>query len=327
MISGIVTAVFMYLLYYRGWESVAAGICIGFFVYVSIAFYDLYIVKHIFKKLNLSILLLINTITHVVIIMIVAALYVGIFYLKGHFEVYFTQTRTFISQAFLLGLAFGLLLSVIFSFIGITGTIIGRHNLGKLFIGRYRKPFEEERIFMFLDITGSTSIAEQIGHLKFLSLLNDFFQDIVEPIDMTKGEIYKYVGDEAIITWKIKEGILNANCLECYRQIRSRIDKRSQYYLKHYSLVPSFKAGIHGGMAVVGEIGYDKREIAFVGDVLNTTARIVGECKTFNQSLLISEDIVLQLNKNDRAGLFEVGDVRLRGKVKEMKLYGVSAIE
>lgn len=222
----------------------------------------------------------------------------------------------------MIGLLFGLLLSMIFSFITITGTIIGHHNLGKLFIGKYRKPSEENRIFMFLDITSSTTIAEKIGHLRFMSLLNDFFYDIVEPIDQTRGEIYKYVGDEVIVSWKTKDGLKDHNCISCFYLIKNKINGKSGFYLKKYGLVPEFKAGIHVGPTVIGELGYNRREIAFVGDVLNTTSRIMDECKNFDQQLLVSEDIVYQLGKSDRFSIFEVGQVRLRGKEKQMKLFG-----
>ena len=56
----------------------------------------------------------------------------------------------------------------------------------------YTKPFSEvERIFMFLDIRSSTTIAEELGHIQYFELLNDFFRDIAEPISNNKGQIYQ----------------------------------------------------------------------------------------------------------------------------------------
>jgi adenylate cyclase len=212
---------------------------------------------------------------------------------------------------------------MIFSFIHIVSNIIGKNILGNLFIGKYSKPSEEDRIFMFLDLTSSTTIAEKIGHLRYLSLLNDFFRDIVEPIDQTRGEIYKYVGDEVIITWKAREGLRNQNSVACFHLIQNMIREKSPVYLKKYGLVPAFKAGLHGGVSVIGEIGFSRREIAFVGDVLNTTSRIMNECTRFNRPMLISEDLVLRFKNPDRFRFEEVGTVVLRGKEKEMKLFCV----
>ncbi|HRD52110.1 MAG TPA: adenylate/guanylate cyclase domain-containing protein, partial [Flavobacteriales bacterium] len=62
------------------------------------------------------------------------------------------------------------------------------------FIGRYRQPRQELRIFMFLDMRSSTSIAEDLGHVRYFQLINELFQDITDPIVYSRGEIYQYVG-------------------------------------------------------------------------------------------------------------------------------------
>jgi adenylate cyclase len=322
-ISGAITAAFMYLIFYEGPESIAAGFCIGFTVYLGIAVYKRLIEHRYLQKLNLILLLVVTTLAQVIIILLSAMVFVGIFYMQGHFELYFTDDSVLMSRAFLVGLTFGLILSMIFSFLNIVSTIIGKNILGNLFIGKYSKPREEDRIFMFLDLTSSTSIAEKIGHLQYLSLLNDFFHDIVGPIDRTKGEIYKYVGDEVIITWKKLDGLRNHNCLACFALIEKRIRERSGFYMKKYGLVPEFKAGLHCGIAVMGEIGYWRREIAFVGDVLNTTSRIMDECKNFNRSVLVSEDLADLISPHPTNQLEAVAKVILRGKEKEMKLFSV----
>jgi len=50
------------------------------------------------------------------------------------------------------------------------------------------------------------------------------------------------------------------------------------YYLSKYGRVPVFKAGIHGGKVMALEVGSVKKELAYLGDIVNTTARIQGEC-------------------------------------------------
>ena len=60
---------------------------------------------------------------------------------------------------------------------------------------------------MFLDIKSSTTIAEKLGHNSYFKLLNDFFADITDSILYNKGEIYQYVGDEVVVSWKVKNGI------------------------------------------------------------------------------------------------------------------------
>ena len=56
---------------------------------------------------------------------------------------------------------------------------------------------------MFLDLNNSTAIAERLGPLRFNDFKNDFFHDIAQPVLETRGRIYQYVGDEAVVTWTI----------------------------------------------------------------------------------------------------------------------------
>ncbi len=323
-ISGLMTALFMLIIIGFNVSAFLAGLCIGFFTYIAIHSYKTKIEPRIFRNTNLIFLLIINTLVQVFIIMVITLIFVGLIFLEGDYSYFFTEHTVLFRRIYLIGLIYGLVLSMIFSFLSIVSTIIGKNILPKLFIGRYRKPVEEERIFMFLDISSSTTIAEKIGHLHYLSLLNDFFYDVVDPIYRTKGEIYKYVGDEVIITWNMKNGLKDGNCVRCFFYIDEIIKNRADYYHKKYGLVPEFKAGLHGGKAVIGEIGLTKREIAFVGDVLNTTARIESECKNLNKRLLVSEDLAGQMSLPGYIVKREVGAVKLRGKEKEIRLFSLS---
>ena len=76
----------------------------------------------------------------------------------------------------------------------------------KLFSGRYYHPVVEERIFMFLDLKSSTTIAEKLGHIKYSRLIQDCFYDVTDVIDKSKAEIYQYVGDEIVVTWEMEKG-------------------------------------------------------------------------------------------------------------------------
>ncbi len=64
---------------------------------------------------------------------------------------------------------------------------------------------------------------------------------------------------------------------------------------KDISRVPEFKAALHGGNVVVSEVGKYKSEIAYHGDVLNTTARILSKCHELQSELLVSDWVITQL--------------------------------
>lgn len=200
----------------------------------------------------------------------------------------------------------------------------GHGTLGDIIRGKYNTPKEEKRIFMFLDLNSSTTMAERLGDEKYHELLKDFFSDITNPILDNNGEIYQYVGDEVIIAWKYEDGIKNNQCVKCFFDIKVHIEKRKEKYIRRYGLVPSFKAGIHCGKVVAGEVGLIKRDITYSGDVLNTTSRIMTMCKEFNAEILTSADLIAELSLSKKYAARPLGSIKLRGKEKEVLLSTVS---
>ena len=192
--------------------------------------------------------------------------------------------------------------------------------LWKFITGKYYNPREEERIFMFLDLKSSTTIAEKIGNKKFFEFIREVFHDITEPIINSCGEIYQYVGDEVVISWTIEHGLSNNNCLICFFNIEQMIEERKEHYLRKYGLLPSFKAGLHIGEATVGEIGVIKKDIVFSGDVLNTTSRIQGECNNHNVNILLSSTLLQRMPMNGEYEKIPLGEIQLKGKQEMVAL-------
>jgi adenylate cyclase len=213
---------------------------------------------------------------------------------------------------------------LITQFVLIVSDKFGKGVLVQFLLGKYHKPKTETRIFMFLDIKSSTTIAEKIKHKKYFELLNDFFNDVTDPIIYNKGEIYQYVGDEITISWKLENKTENLNCINCFFEIDNLITKLRDRYTEKYSLVPEFKAGLHVGEVITGEVGVVKKEIVFSGDVLNTTSRIQAECNKLKSKLLISKDLLNYLNGDGQYKFTDLGSVKLRGKNESIGLYSVS---
>ena len=109
--------------------------------------------------------------------------------------------------------------------------LLGPGVLVRVLLGRYHRPRREPRVFMFLDLKSSTSIAERLTKEAYYSFLNDFFRDISLPVLNAGGEIYQYVGDEVVLTWKQKVGTKDANCLRVFFAIDAAIESRKKHYL------------------------------------------------------------------------------------------------
>lgn len=195
----------------------------------------------------------------------------------------------------------------------------------KFLLGRYFHPKNEERVFMFLDLKGSTQIAELIGENKYFRFLQKVFKDITPVLLATRAEVYQYVGDEVVLSWDIKNAIEELNCIRCFNGITELLDKLGATYQQEFGVKPEFKAGLHAGSATVGEIGVLKRDIVYSGDVLNTTARIQSKCNEFGVSLLLSQSLLDYFPKGS-IGVKPIGQVSLRGKAESVSLFSLNEL-
>lgn len=196
----------------------------------------------------------------------------------------------------------------------------------KVFIGQYHKPREEYKLFMFLDVKSSTAIAEKLGHLKYSELMQDFFYDLSEQAYNYYSWIYQYVGDEAVITWDVKNHKSIAQCLGLYFKIKGVIEKRSAHYTRKYGVIPSFRAGIHLGLVTVAEVGKFKREIAYHGGSINLASRIQHKAKILDKDLLISEDtykLIEETNLREKYKFEYLGKFSILGKRDPIGLISV----
>ncbi len=200
---------------------------------------------------------------------------------------------------------------------------LGIDVVSNFFNGKYNKSVNEDRVFMFLDMKGSTSIAERLGNESYYDLINQYYADMTGPIIDTKGQIYQYVGDEIVISWKLAEGLADANCVKCFFLIRNALEENTNAYIAAYGLTPEFKAGIHFGNVKRGQVGQIKKEMLFTGDALNTTARIQGLCNELQSSFLVSSSLKERLPGNDYH--FEAkGSFELRGRKQKEDLFAIT---
>jgi adenylate cyclase len=202
---------------------------------------------------------------------------------------------------------------------------IGLDVLNNFFTGKYHRPIEEERIYMFLDMRSSTTIAEHLGHVKYFEMLREYYAGLSDSIVRYAGEIYQYVGDEVVISWKRKQGLHNHNCIQCFFAMKAALAKQAAKYKEKFGVLPEFKAGLHVGKVTTGEIGVIKKDIIFTGDVLNTTARIQGLCNNYKVDVLLSGELAKALSLPASLRLVPLGEKELRGREEKIALFTVEA--
>ncbi len=272
--------------------------------------------KILFKSI-ISLLLIIVLLISLTAIIAAINLKLSIF----HLEV-FEAVKVFVCRfAFWIIVIYGAVITVLSLFVNEVSDYLGGSVFSNFFTGKYHQPKEEERIFMFLDMKASTTIAEKLGHIKYFELLNKYYADTTEAIIQTSGVVYQYAGDGVIVSWNLKDGLKDNNCIRCFFMMKETFRIQSESYLQSFGLVPEFRAGFHYGNVATGEIGILKKEIFFTGDVLNTTARIQSSCNQYGTDILISEDLVLKLDTEDGYELKEIGECELKGRQKKINLF------
>jgi len=190
------------------------------------------------------------------------------------------------------GFTFSIAMSVLANAIFTIGSLLGFRMVVRLLTGRYVRPRRELRAFLLIDMKNSTGVAERLGAVRFHELLNDFFRDIAEAALECGAEIHKYVGDEAILTWPADRPTLEDDVLACPFVLRDYIAANSARYLRRFGVVPEFRAGMHCGEIVAGQIGDVRAELAYVGDTLNVAARLLEATKKVGRDVLVSGDLL-----------------------------------
>jgi len=220
---------------------------------------------------------------------------------------------------------FSFAVGFVINFLLEVNSLLGQNMLLSFATGRYYRPRVEQRIFLIIDMKDSTAAAERLGEVDFHRLLNRFVNDLTGSIVVQKGRIHKYVGDELIATWPLAEGLKDARCLHaCFGAIE-RLAELGASYEREFGLRVDFRAGLHCGPVVVGEMGSVKKEIALIGDTMNTAARIVDACRDRGEPVIASAALLQQLAIPPGVAARALGPIHLRGKKSPMELFALQA--
>ena len=221
---------------------------------------------------------------------------------------------------------FSLALCLGFNLLFGVNELLGPGVLFAFVAGRYHQPRIEERALLFIDMRSSTAIAERLGELRFMDFLNRFITDLSLAIGEAGGEIHKYVGDEIIATWRLAAGLNEADCVRACFAAFDRLAARAADYEREFGLSADFRAGLHCGPVVVGELGYLKKEIALIGDAMNTAARIEEACRETGCRVLASAALLERLAAlPPGVGKRALGPMPLRGKSQAIEIYALEA--
>jgi class 3 adenylate cyclase len=224
---------------------------------------------------------------------------------------------------FLRDILFSFLVFLVISFVLQMRRVVGGRVLTNLLLGRYHSPVREERVFMLVDLKGSTALADRLGDERAHAFITSVFFDIDQPIQEHGGEVYSYVGDGLIATWPLADGVADARCLRCHLAIRAVLDARASAYGRDFGVLPSVRAALHAGPVVAGECGDAKLSIVYLGDTLNSAARIEQTAKELDRDCLISGALLQRLRVPPSLQVEPLGSISLRGRQQAMDLFAL----
>jgi adenylate cyclase len=171
---------------------------------------------------------------------------------------------------------------------------------------------------LFVDIVGSTTLAQTRPPDEVVGLLNVFFGMVVRCIEAEDGFVNKFEGDGALCIFgaPIEQGDHAARALRAARTLRRELLALAASY-------PDLDAaiGVSAGTVVAGNVGAEQRyEYTVIGDPVNEAARLTDSAKRRLGRVLASDDAV-QRSGDEAANWAVAEELRLRGRAEATLAY------
>jgi adenylate cyclase len=171
---------------------------------------------------------------------------------------------------------------------------------------------------LFLDIRGFTAMTRSRTADETVSLLNDFFAEMIEIVDRHNGFINKFLGDGflALFGAALADPDAAAHALAAGRDMLKAVD---DWNARHPARQLRVGIGVHIGEAVTGSIGSPRRkEYTAIGDTVNLAARLEQLTKETGARLLLSDPLRQAAKAGDA---IDLGDLPIRGYDRPVRVW------
>jgi adenylate cyclase len=181
---------------------------------------------------------------------------------------------------------------------------------------------EQKVTVMFSDIRSFTSLSEALGPRETVSLLNDYFTEMVDVIFKNGGILDKYMGDGIMALFGAPFVSQNDadNALAAADEMMGRLAELNARRIAAGQAKLDIGIGFSTGPTVVGNIGSVRRmEYTVIGDTVNLASRLEGATKQYGAKIILSEMTVRDLRRP--ATLRELDLIRVKGKDRPVAVY------
>lgn len=171
-----------------------------------------------------------------------------------------------------------------------------------------------EAAVLYIDLVGSTQLAENRSPHEVAEVLNDFFRIVVDAVDERQGLVNKFEGDAALAIFgaPLRTGEPASDALATARELGTQ--------LRGLPIV-DFGIGVSAGRVFAGNIGAENRyEYTVIGNAVNEAARLADLAKTSERRILCSAAALDRANPAERACWAECYSTVLRGRSEATKV-------
>ena len=183
---------------------------------------------------------------------------------------------------------------------------------------------ERYLVSMFVDMRGSTRLAEKQLPFDTVFIVNRFLGAVSQAVIECGGQPNQFVGDGQLALFGLSTNPQTAcrQALRAVARIAANVDELNEF-LKHDLREPiRFGIGIHGGEVIIGDIGYrDHMVFTALGDAVNVAARLQDMTKTLKCEAIVSEEVRITAGLPDDA--LPQQQVEIRGRAEPMVVRSV----
>ncbi|MEA3421060.1 MAG: adenylate/guanylate cyclase domain-containing protein, partial [Acidobacteriota bacterium] len=176
----------------------------------------------------------------------------------------------------------------------------------------------------FSDVSGFTSIAENLSPEELVNLLNAYLSEMTDIILSLGGTLDKYEGDAIIAFWNAPLDQPDHAVKACFAALRcqKRLKMLRSNFLERFGHELYMRIGLNSGSAVVGNMGSHNRfDYTAMGDTVNLASRLEGACKQYKVPILIGEATFEKVK--DIIVSKEVDIIRVVGKTKPVHVFEI----
>jgi adenylate cyclase len=300
-------------------SAIAVGMAYGLLMTTALGVVELFILggpmRVWLSGLSFTISLIVRSVIYAAIILLIQWLQLG--------ELVAGVPQEMSSKTFWLGFIYSAVLSVVMNLALVISNIVGHRAFLNFITGRYHTPVAENRFVLFVDIAGSTGLAERLGGVGIHRFLDRTFRLLTLAVVDYRGEVLNYVGDEVIVTWPERLGAIDCRPLRCFVAMRGELSRASSQFEREFGAVPRIRGSLHFGSVIVGEIGDVKRAIVFNGDVMNTAARLEELSRSVDGGFLASRAAMLQFDSAPPFAVRDLGRLPIRGRADGIDAVGI----